>query len=554
MRRVDVAIRAGLTAGAVAMAVALYAANVWLGNLNQDEGWYLYAARMVRKGHRLYQDFHFSQAPVLPHVFALLTPLWDWGGVLGGRLLNAAFGLAGAVLAGALAARLASRPFRYAAAWTAFLLTAGNVYHSYFTSIVKTYSLTAFFLTGGWLALSLCAGPWGLLSAAIGGVLLALAAGTRLSVGLALVFGGLYLLWERRRINRWSWLVFGLTGTATLVVVYLPIMVRAAEAFLFGMGLHIARAASADGSIWLLRGGSLSRLARGYFPMLALGVAGLVIWYLAVLASRHPQERQGVGRLLGLISATTACIGLLHWMPPFPYDDYQVPLGPLAAVVVSSLFWAAMASCAGGKEGPAPRMTSAVMAGLLLLAAVAAVSSPINQEWFVIGQDRFWVRTKPRSDLARLREAAEWVRQHCPPDKPLLTQDAYLAVQAQRSVPRGFEMGPFGYYPELPTEQALRFRVLNRELLREALSSGEAPVAAFSGYGMALAAPAMTPVPDAERNSFFALLEQKYERAAVVPYFGQNHTELILWRRKTPPPAHVRPQVIEPMETAGAGS
>ena len=47
----------------------LGAAAVWLGGLNQDEGWYLYAANLVAEGKMLYRDFFYTQGPAMPSVY-----------------------------------------------------------------------------------------------------------------------------------------------------------------------------------------------------------------------------------------------------------------------------------------------------------------------------------------------------------------------------------------------------------------------------------------------------------------------------------------------------
>ena len=49
-----------LLAGGVALCVAYFA--IWYGGLNQDEGWYLYSAQMVRAGRLPYRDFFFTQS------------------------------------------------------------------------------------------------------------------------------------------------------------------------------------------------------------------------------------------------------------------------------------------------------------------------------------------------------------------------------------------------------------------------------------------------------------------------------------------------------------
>ena len=68
--------------------VVLGAANLYFGDLNQDEGWYLYAARQVHEGELPYRDFAFTQGPMLPLVYSLAYPLVERWGVAGGRLFT----------------------------------------------------------------------------------------------------------------------------------------------------------------------------------------------------------------------------------------------------------------------------------------------------------------------------------------------------------------------------------------------------------------------------------------------------------------------------------
>ena len=53
-------------AAVVAAFTAVFA--VWWGAVNQDEGWYLYASRLVGEGKLPYRDFFFTQGPVLPMI------------------------------------------------------------------------------------------------------------------------------------------------------------------------------------------------------------------------------------------------------------------------------------------------------------------------------------------------------------------------------------------------------------------------------------------------------------------------------------------------------
>ena len=76
-----------------AFAVLSFAA-VWLGGLNQDEGWGLYAASLVADGKVPYLDFFYTQGPVTAYVYAALSPLWEPFGLVGGRIATWLMGAA----------------------------------------------------------------------------------------------------------------------------------------------------------------------------------------------------------------------------------------------------------------------------------------------------------------------------------------------------------------------------------------------------------------------------------------------------------------------------
>ena len=103
----------------LAATIALHAANLHLGPLNQDEGWYLYGARLVTEGQLPYVDFVSTQGPVMSFVYAFAYPLTAKWGVAGGRFLTVIFGLACALAAAWLAGRVAGNRGKAAAAFVA---------------------------------------------------------------------------------------------------------------------------------------------------------------------------------------------------------------------------------------------------------------------------------------------------------------------------------------------------------------------------------------------------------------------------------------------------
>src|SRR5882757_1777342 len=71
--RFDAADGAGILAvAAVVLVAALGLLFVVRGELNADEGWYLYASRLVYRGQLPYRDFSFTQMPLLPYVYGLV--------------------------------------------------------------------------------------------------------------------------------------------------------------------------------------------------------------------------------------------------------------------------------------------------------------------------------------------------------------------------------------------------------------------------------------------------------------------------------------------------
>jgi len=216
---------------------------------------------------------------------------------------------------------------------------------------------------------------------------------------------------------------------------------------------------------------------------------------------------------------TVAGMTLVHAMVPFPYDDYQAPVFPLAAAGVAA--WAASLSSWG------PFLRPMVLGATLL----AAFASPLNQEWMVRGRDRIWWRLKDRPPLRVLQEVAKEIERLDPGGKILLTQDLYLAVESRRMVPRGMELGPFCLFPGLTEEKAEVRRVMTPTRMEVLFREGPAPVAAFSGYGLAIRAPEIVELSPREQESLWCALQSRYRRVGEIPSFGQAGTTLTIWTR-----------------------
>ena len=479
--------------------VVLAFAAVWLGALNQDEGWYLYAARIVSEGKTPYRDFFYTQAPVMPVVYAAFTSIWNSFGLLGARILTIVFGALGLAFFCAIAARLVAPGRRALAALAVFLLLGSNLYHLYYIAIPKTYALASLFVAIGFFLLTFARPSTlrGGVFAFASGLSLAFACGTRISLGVILAVVGFSLLFSFSRM-RWTFLWFGLGGAFGLVVVYgFFLCDPTARAGLFAAQAYHAARSGFDPVFTI---GSVSRLVRWYLP----------VFVLLGLGFAHRREAGGEANALlvaWLAFASFVAVFLVQMLAPFPYEDYQVPVMGLLAVFAAVLFF--------GRPASVPAR------GLLLtlgLAWAASFGSPLLEKWTTNGQDRFWTLKKDQCELAQLRDVARYIEEEDPNGETLLTQDLYLAIETGRKVPDGLEMGPFSMLPD--------------EEWRKLLSSAPCKVAALSGYSFAIDPPRCDETPVERQIEYFHLLKKNYDLVQKVDNFGQNATSLLILKRK----------------------
>lgn len=492
------------------LALALGAAALVFAPLNQDEGWYLAAARRVADGELPYRDFAFTQGPLLPFVYQAALPLVERFGLAGARGFT---GLLALLTLGATldtAGRGTGQTRGLCAAALAAALLGLNTFQAQYATTVKTYALAGLPLMLGlsaWLAFQRHRKNRHLVYA---GLMLAAAAATRLSLGLFFLPLGLALLADRKALGHRPWLTFALAGLAGLALAYGPFLVLAPEGLRFGL-LEFHAGRQVDGP-WLLRAGFLARATLHYLPALA------ILLYLLL----HRTDWKPGARAIG---AGIALVSLVHLLAPFPYDDYQ-------AAVYPALVWLVAAHLPGRiPETQRPRLAAAVGGVCLLF----ALSSPQIQDWFSAGRDRIWWNTKSRPDLATLRETADHLRELAPEADTLLTMDAYLAIEAGMDLPRGLEMGPFSYFPDLDTERARRLHVLNAERLQTLIRETDAPLAAVSGYGFSIRSPQITKLSAEEHHRVRQALEAYYHPVSIVDPFGQANTRLEILVRKPRP-------------------
>ncbi len=98
------------------------------------------------------------------------------------------------------------------------------------------------------------------------------------------------------------------------------------------------------------------------------------------------------------------------------------------------------------------------------------------------------------------------------------------------------ELGAFSYYPDWDDERAKKAKVLNRTMMLDLLTAGESPFVAISGYGLSIRCPEVSELTAAEQNELFSALREGYRVVREEPYFGQAHTTLRLFERRSATP------------------
>ena len=497
--------------------------NLFWGELNQDEGWYLYAARLVAEGQQPYRDFAFTQGPVFPAIYAWAHGWVERWGVMGGRLFTAGLGWIASLLAAAFAWRLTRGKWGPWAALLTFMLLQLNVYHSYFTLVVKTYALTAILIAAAALSLTFLSAAHRRWPAALAGLGFALAAGVRLSAGVWLPLVGLYFL-ARRKDFPGAWWCFGLGGLLGLLIAFASTF-RAApeEAWFWLVQYHALREAGSLTHTLIYSAGFISRFVQAYFVLLMLILAWLagMRWAGQRWSAIHP--------FLGVFVLGVGGVTVVHLLAPFPYEDYQVIIMPVVAALAATgwVRWLEKLVVAARQSVWIPGTT--ILIGLLCIGS--AFSSPRNQDWFISSRDRIWWPLKETADLRQLQAVGDWLRETVPADAYLLTMDTYIAVESGLRVLPGLEMGPFSYYPDWSDAKAEQRQVLNLNRSLERVESGAAAAALLSGYAWAIASPQIEPVDEADRVRVWEAVAARYDRVKTVPNFGQAYTPLQIWLR-----------------------
>ena len=507
--------------------------NLYRGQLNQDEGWYLYAAGLVADGQLPYVDFCYTQGPVLPFVYSLADGWVNQSGVLGGRLFTVLISMLSLGFAVGLAKRLSPEYANGMAMLLTACLLGLNVFHNYYSVVVKTYALAGLFVMAGLYCLTHTFRRGGGMMAFVAGILIALAVGTRASAIAVVPVVCLYLWWVRSQAPM-AWFWFSFSCAASGAVLFLPFAMAAPESFWFSVvDYHKGREVASIASTLLTKGGFVALVIQGYLVVSILFFSGLIAQATGVgMATRYDGASGVPASFRAMLWLAFFAVSILHFIAPFPYHEYQVMIMPVLVVVLS-----VSSVCMCGERVVNRALWLCVV--VVGASALSVMSSSRLQDRMMYGMDRLWLDMKSDSAIAELRKVSSRLkvavkeRGLAPEETVLLTQDLYLAVETGMKVPEGLEMGPFSYMPDFSTEDAQARHVMNDEMLRELIATTSAPVAAISGYGLSVQSPQVLELSAAKQRQLRDLLEERYDPlGSEIERFGQNDSPLQLYRLK----------------------
>lgn len=512
--------------------------------VNLDEGWYLWASKLVYDGELLYRDFAYTQTPLLPFVYGLFLRLFG-DGLYQGRILSASLGALSALVgcwivwrwAGLSHERLARRISLFCA-----LLFASSFYTICYYVYSATYSLAAFFLVASIGALFLFprnnrSDGQELASIVLATVLISCAIATRMSAVGALPALMLYIVLSYRERISFVRTIFvvGIVGVVSALVLLGPFGLLAGERMLYDIfGFHTDRIPSITRQ-WYRQLTTLQRSAWIYAVPLFLMFASVGAGVFARIRGRHgsiayyivgPESEQPWWQRYGLELVLTGMIVgplLLHLVPRTTdvyYNALQFPL----LCVLASLCVARLHEVSGNLF---PALSwRAILVGLWTLNGLVHVGAV-----YYFGLVTWDARgLLPTNQVQTVRDAADFLRGIDKADNQLLTLNTHLALESGMAVPHGYEMSIFAYRPDWPEPKARQYDVLNNEMLIAHLERSADAVAitdfdAERFYG--------------KRQQIFDALTHNYRHAKTVAGFDPQYNDLTIY---LPPQFNADPQ------------
>jgi hypothetical protein len=181
-----------------------------------------------------------------------------------------------------------------------------------------------------------------------------------------------------------------------------------------------------------------------------------------ILLIRSCYDRCQQTRQLSFITLAGAVLFCPNLIAPDPTPAYLIPACTIAAVPLACL----LAACTEHSRSNGYRRLHIPRRVLVPLALAIPTFYRL-------------LHPTPHPSLASLAPAARIVNQVVPSGEKLATFNVYLALEAGRVLPRGFEMDTVAFYPYLDDESCQRFGVLNERLFHQVIAGRAVAITDF---------------------------------------------------------------------------
>ncbi|MCX7853816.1 MAG: hypothetical protein N2383_13695 [Caldilineales bacterium] len=467
--------------------------------VNLDEGWYLWAARLVYEGQIPYRDFAYPQAPLLPYVYGLFRLVWGQG-LYQGRLTTLLLAVGGLTIGYRLTRR---RGGAWAGVLFLWLQTTTLVAATYTVAYTAPYALAS--------ALLLLAFHQSLDTARedrrniLATVAMVAAAATRLSAAAGWAVFLPYLVYSSRQRKR-ALVRVALTTGVTGGLLFGPFLALGGEVMLYDVfGFHTDRMIPED---WpRVRLQSLHDTLRDFGMPFSLMLIGLIGGGIALARARSRWALLQAYLPELAMGLTVLALFVAHLLPRTTMSFYHSLQMPLVAVL-GSLTMVKLGAGLWRHERTRP-----------LLVVLVVLFLAVHAGWqFRRVLDYELVRWPPRPHIAVVRAAARSIERLVPPGSTILTFATPLVVETDLRLLPGYEMSIFAYRPTWSTAEAQRYRVVNNDRLQAALAQPQ-PIVALTTYDL-------DHLFYGERERILATLYRHYRWVKTVPDFGPLDHEL----------------------------
>ncbi|HZP22247.1 MAG TPA: glycosyltransferase family 39 protein [Terriglobales bacterium] len=429
--------------------------------VDDDEGFYLLASRLVLQHRTPYLDFFYTQAPLLPYVFGAWLKLFGvtW---FSGRAFCALLATGVGCLMYAHVRRETGR--RLSGAVAVLLFASSTLVFAWYP-IVKTFALAMLFLFPAYMVLSRLSPsmPGWLVGAA--GALFALSVDTR-SYIVALAPVLLWWLLRKQAGARLRWLAWFGGGFVIGILPSLILFFASPDAFLFNnLGYHALRSGSGLIGNWhdkmmvvaAIFGGAYTGFQ---FTALTLIALGLLIFL---------RPRRGSSLLAVLLAIVLGAVSLLPTPASIQYFSLLMPFLIVAAVCSANDYLGRLQS--PSKAGLARALCAA------LVVAFIAFAAPVFRQYLFTGRKVPGLRDMadaPNWTLERLTQVSQAVDELAQPGEQVLSFfPGYLF--ATRAAPYPGMENNFGMWvaPDLSAAKREQYHLITAPDAARALAGHE---------------------------------------------------------------------------------